>query len=97
MLGGAYSFGSGGYHGSPVGELLPVSMELKEEHKKLAVAMAIVVDRSGSMTASVRRSIMELAGAPANLVAESLERVVLSLSIISWGDEGSLKEPPAAR
>lgn len=53
MLGGAYSFGSGGYHGSPVGELLPVSMELKEEHKKLAVAMAIVVDRSGSMTASV--------------------------------------------
>lgn len=52
MLGGAYSFGSGGYFGSPVDPLIPVSMELKEEHKKLAVAMAIVVDRSGSMSAA---------------------------------------------
>lgn len=51
MAGGRLSFGAGGYFESPVDPLLPVSMELKEEHRKLAVAMAIVLDRSGSMAA----------------------------------------------
>jgi len=51
MAGGKSSFGSGGYFESPVDELLPVSMELKEEDRKLSVAMAIVMDRSGSMSA----------------------------------------------
>lgn len=50
MVGGKYSFGSGGYFKSPVDDLLPVSMELRTEHRKLAVAMAIVMDRSGSMS-----------------------------------------------
>ncbi|WP_309397446.1 VWA domain-containing protein [Cerasicoccus maritimus] len=53
MLGGKFSFGSGGYFESPLDEILPVSMELKDEHRKLAVAMAVVVDRSGSMGATV--------------------------------------------
>lgn len=53
MAGGKSSFGSGGYFGSPLDELLPVSMELRSEHRKLAVAMAIVMDRSGSMAATV--------------------------------------------
>ena len=53
MAGGEMSFGSGGYYGSALDPLLPVSMELKEEHRKLATAMAIVMDRSGSMGMSV--------------------------------------------
>jgi hypothetical protein len=53
MFGGKNSFGSGGYFESPIDALLPVSMELKAEHRKLAVAMAIVMDRSGSMGATV--------------------------------------------
>ncbi|MDK3157976.1 VWA domain-containing protein, partial [Kamptonema cortianum] len=53
MVGGKQSFGAGGYFQSPVDELLPVSMELRQEHRKLAVAMAIVMDRSGSMAAGV--------------------------------------------
>ena len=53
MAGGKYSFGSGGYFHSTVDDLLPVSMELRTEHRKLAVAMAIVMDRSGSMGAAV--------------------------------------------
>lgn len=52
MVGGKQSFGSGGYFQSAVDELLPVSMELKNEHRKLSVAMAIVMDRSGSMAMS---------------------------------------------
>lgn len=53
MTGGKQSFGAGGYFRSPVDPLLPVSMELKNEHRKLAVALAIVMDRSGSMGVAV--------------------------------------------
>jgi hypothetical protein len=53
MAGGEHSFGSGGYFQSPIDPLLPVSMELKSEHRKLAVALAIVMDRSGSMSVGV--------------------------------------------
>jgi uncharacterized membrane protein len=53
MAGGQSSFGSGGYFQSPIDPLLPVSMELKSEHRKLAVALAIVMDRSGSMSVGV--------------------------------------------
>lgn len=51
MVGGKFSFGSGGYFESPIDPLLPVSMELRQEHRKLAVALAVVLDRSGSMGA----------------------------------------------
>ncbi len=63
MAGGPYSFGSGGYFRSPLDPLLPVSMELREEHRMLSVAMAIVMDRSGSMAAGVAggRTKMDLA------------------------------------
>lgn len=53
MAGGKQSFGSGGYFQSSIDPLLPISMELKSEHRKLAVALAIVLDRSGSMGAGV--------------------------------------------
>jgi uncharacterized membrane protein len=52
MVGGKFSFAAGGWFGSSIDPLLPVSMELKQEHRKLAVAMAIVMDRSGSMAAT---------------------------------------------
>lgn len=53
MAGGPLSFGSGGYFESALDPLLPVSMELKDEHRKFQVAMAVVMDRSGSMGAGV--------------------------------------------
>lgn len=63
MTGGQQSFGAGGYFKSPIDPLLPVSMELKSEHRKLAVAMAIVLDRSGSMAVTIPggRTKMDLA------------------------------------
>jgi uncharacterized membrane protein len=67
MAGGKSSFGSGGYFESPVDPLLPVSMELKEEDRKISLAMAIVMDRSGSMSAGTMGGMtkMELANAGA--------------------------------
>ncbi|PAW68847.1 MAG: hypothetical protein B9S38_10810 [Verrucomicrobiia bacterium Tous-C4TDCM] len=53
MAGGKQSFGSGGYFNSSIDPLLPISMELKSEHRKLAVALGIVLDRSGSMSVGV--------------------------------------------
>ncbi|MEI6675374.1 MAG: VWA domain-containing protein [Verrucomicrobiota bacterium] len=53
MVGGKHAFGAGGYFQSAIDPLLPVSMELKNDHRKLMVAMAIVLDRSGSMAATV--------------------------------------------
>lgn len=51
VTGGRASFGTGGYFRSPLDPLLPVSMEMRQEHRKQAVAMAITMDRSGSMAA----------------------------------------------
>ncbi|MCC7139567.1 MAG: VWA domain-containing protein [Planctomycetes bacterium] len=63
MTGGRASFGPGGYHRSPVGEVLPVSLEMRQEQRKFALAMAIVLDRSGSMAmpAGAGRTKMDLA------------------------------------
>jgi uncharacterized membrane protein len=63
MAGGKRSFGAGGFFRSPVDELLPVSMELKKDQRKLVASIAIVLDRSGSMTAGVGggRTKMDLA------------------------------------
>ena len=74
MVGGKRSFGSGGYYDSPVDPLLPVSMELKSEHRKLSVAMAIVMDRSGSMamTAAGSQTKMQLANEGAARAVELL-------------------------
>lgn len=70
MVGGKHSFGSGGYFQSSIDPLLPISMELKTEHRKLAVALAVVLDRSGSMSVTVNagakpRTKMDLANSGA--------------------------------
>jgi uncharacterized membrane protein len=74
LTGGRRSFGSGGYHRSPVERVLPVTMELRDEHRKLAVAIAITLDRSGSMMAPVAggRVKMDLANEGAAAVIELL-------------------------
>ncbi|NBB83246.1 MAG: VWA domain-containing protein, partial [Alphaproteobacteria bacterium] len=53
MTGGRTSFGPGGYHKSPIERVLPVSMELRREHRKLALSIVVAMDRSGSMSAGV--------------------------------------------
>lgn len=51
MTGGKQSFGPGGYFKSPLDPILPVSMELRQEHRKFSIALAVALDRSGSMSA----------------------------------------------
>jgi len=53
MTGGYNSFGVGGYYQSPIESVLPVSLEIREEQRKFGLAMAVALDRSGSMRADV--------------------------------------------
>ncbi|MFZ5468151.1 MAG: VWA domain-containing protein [Myxococcota bacterium] len=82
MTGGKMSFGEGGFRKSPVEELLPVSLEVREEQRRAAVAMAIIMDCSCSMGATVSdgRTKMELAA----------EGVVGALELLNDHDEASV-------
>ncbi len=63
LTGGGGSFGMGGYFKSVMDPYLPVSMEVKNEHRKLSLAMVVALDRSGSMAmpAGEGRTKMDLA------------------------------------
>jgi len=74
LTGGKSSFAAGGYFKSPLDPLLPVSMELRREHRKLDISIVIAMDRSGSMgmEASNGRTKMELADLAAAQVLDLL-------------------------
>jgi hypothetical protein len=82
MSGGKKSFGEGGYRKSPVEDVLPVSLEMREEQRKAAVAISIILDCSCSMGAQVPdgRTKMELAA----------EGVVGALQLLNERDEASV-------
>lgn len=60
MTGGKASFGMGGYHLSPLDDVLPVSMEMRQETRKLGVGLAIALDRSGSMAVHVTPGVTKM-------------------------------------
>jgi Mg-chelatase subunit ChlD len=74
MTGGRTAYGPGGYFRSPLEPLMPVSMELRREHRKLALAVVVALDRSGSMAMPVAggRTKMDLANVAAAEVADLL-------------------------
>jgi von Willebrand factor type A domain len=74
MTGGRASFGPGGYHRTGIEEVLPVSMEVRQEQRKFSLAMAIALDRSGSMAAPAGpgRTKMDLANLGACAAVELL-------------------------
>ncbi|MBX5480795.1 MAG: VWA domain-containing protein [Myxococcaceae bacterium] len=82
MTGGRKSFGEGGYRRSPVEDLLPVSLEMRQEQRKAAIAMSILMDCSCSMGVTVPdgRTKMQLAG----------EGAVAALQLLNEEDEASV-------
>ena len=52
VVGGPDSYGVGGYFGTPLAEALPVDMQIHDQKRFPAVSMALVIDRSGSMSAT---------------------------------------------
>ena len=53
-LGGDKSYGAGGYFGTPIERLLPVTMDVRTEVKIPSLAVLVVIDKSGSMASSSR-------------------------------------------
>ena len=51
VIGGPNSYGVGGYFRTPLEETLPVDTQVKDPRRFPSVAMAIVMDKSGSMSA----------------------------------------------
>lgn len=49
MVGGMNSFGVGGYYRTPIEEVLPVKLKAPDQEESQSSALALVVDRSGSM------------------------------------------------
>jgi hypothetical protein len=60
MTGGRRGFGSGGYHQSAVETVLPVTLEIRDEHRKTTAAIAVCLDRSGSMGMPVGRGLVKM-------------------------------------
>lgn len=53
MAGGENSFGAGGWLGASLGRILPVAMDQADREERPTVALMVILDRSGSMGASV--------------------------------------------
>jgi hypothetical protein len=49
-VGGPTSYGVGGYYHTPLEELLPVSMQIKDEQRRPSLAIVFIIDHSGSMS-----------------------------------------------
>lgn len=77
MVGGYDSFGAGRWENTPIETLLPVSLRVPEELRIPTAAVALVLDRSGSMNFPVmgtRRTKQEIANEGAALAIESLDK-----------------------
>ncbi len=77
MTGGRRSFAAGGYLGTDIERVLPVSIEIRNEMRKLRTAIVVTMDRSGSMGAPTPGGYtkMQLAGHAAASVAEMLSPI----------------------
>ena len=51
MIGGPESYGAGGYQKTPIEEVLPVDMGVRDRQKQPDIALVVVIDQSGSMAA----------------------------------------------
>jgi hypothetical protein len=77
FTGGKNAYALGGYYKSPFDPIMPVSMEIRKEHRKLAIAVAVLMDCSGSMGMEVPggKMKMDLADAGAAEVLKILSPI----------------------
>ena len=74
MTGGEDSYGAGGYFRTPISEMLPVRIEREEREETPVVALLVILDRSGSMSAPVDgQTKMSLANEGASLAMDVLQ------------------------
>lgn len=69
MIGSENSFGLGGYHKTPVEEVLPLVSRFEKEKEKPSMAMILVIDKSGSMSGAPIALARQAARAAAELLS----------------------------
>jgi hypothetical protein len=78
VVGGQTSYGVGGYFRTPLEEILPVEMQIKDEKRRPSLAMIFIIDHSGSMA--------ETSGGPSKLDLAK-EAVVRATELLSPNDQ----------
>jgi Mg-chelatase subunit ChlD len=70
MIGGDQSFGPGGYYKTPIEETLPVSLDVRQKKHLPSLALALVIDKSGSMAGSKMQLTQEAASATVDFLSD---------------------------
>ncbi|HZR98615.1 MAG TPA: VWA domain-containing protein, partial [Chloroflexota bacterium] len=85
MAGGADSFGPGGYADTPVERALPVYMDVRGRGRQPRVALALVIDKSGSMAGLKMEMAKEAAARSVRLLRPTDRAAVLAFdSVPQW-------------
>ncbi len=84
MTGGDNSYGLGGYFQTPIERALPVYMDLRGKREMPSLAMALVIDKSGSMAGEPIELAKEAAGRTAELLREADTIGVLAFDSAPW-------------
>lgn len=71
MAGGERSFGLGGWQGTPIAEILPVRLDGERRRDDASIAIALVIDKSGSMEGEKIELAKEAARATVELLGPS--------------------------
>jgi Mg-chelatase subunit ChlD len=70
MIGGEHSFGPGGYYKTPIEETLPVSLDVRQKKHLPSLALALVIDKSGSMAGVKMQLTQEAASATVEFLSD---------------------------
>lgn len=71
MTGGQNSFGAGGYYGTRIEKILPVRFDTEKKRSQPSLALALCIDRSGSMSGQKIELAKDAAKATAELLGAS--------------------------
>ncbi len=80
FAGGAQSYGLGGYQGTRMESLLPVSMDSERRNQEQSLALALVIDCSGSMSGQKIELAKDAARAAADLLGPDDAMAVIGFS-----------------
>lgn len=91
MLGGDQSFGLGGYHRTPIDEVLPLRSDFQADEEAPSLGLCLIIDKSGSMSGErIEMARAAAAGAIDLLTPKDYGGVVVFDGDASWAAEMQL-------
>ncbi|MFA6031172.1 MAG: VWA domain-containing protein [Elusimicrobiota bacterium] len=88
MLGGDQSFGLGGYHRTPIDEVLPLRSDFQADEEAPSLGLVLIIDKSGSMSGErIEMARAAAAGAIDLLTPKDYAGIVIFDNDASWAAE----------